>query len=107
MRTIQYDIFPAVGSGTTRTTGTVQDLVLMIPGFLSEQVIPPWTIFNEVLRRGRSDAGMKVDASGSHLSSACKSMKKLSLGCPRPPALRIDNLSRPRGSVHTATGPSG
>ena len=39
---------PAIGPGTTRTSGTLKDLLVSIPYFLLSGLIPPLAVVNSV-----------------------------------------------------------
>jgi hypothetical protein len=59
MRQFKYTILPPVGNVQTHKHGTVKDLLFDAPYFFFEKdVIPPFEILNEFLRRGICDAGM-------------------------------------------------
>jgi hypothetical protein len=51
-------VFPAIGSGTIKQSGTLKDLLFEIPYLLTSGLIPPIHVFNDVLRTGFVDAGM-------------------------------------------------
>lgn len=58
MRTVAYKVLPGMGRGKSKREGTLQDLLESVPYFFLKGFIPPLTVVNEILRRGRADAGM-------------------------------------------------
>jgi hypothetical protein len=57
MRTITYEVLPAVGTGTAQKQGTLEVLFSDLYVYW-EELIPPLFILNQVLGRGIHDAGM-------------------------------------------------
>lgn len=58
MRTLEYEVLPAIGPGTVKESGTLKDLLFEIPYLLASGLIPPLRVLNELLRTGVHDAGM-------------------------------------------------
>lgn len=57
-----YEILPAMGSGTLKQHGTTKDLLKNIPYLFSSGIIPPEFVVNEILSKGKVDAGMSGGA---------------------------------------------
>jgi hypothetical protein len=58
MRKVEYELLPAMGSGTLKRSGSLKDLLLEIPNFRMFELMPPMRVLNAVLREGVADAGM-------------------------------------------------
>src|SRR6185503_17549863 len=58
LKTVDFEILPATGPGSRKVAGSVRDLVLAIPYFMNQGLIPPRNALNSVLRTGKVDAGM-------------------------------------------------
>ena len=46
------------GGGSAEVSGTVVDLLDAVPYLFAAQLIPPWHVLNDLLRKGVADAGM-------------------------------------------------
>jgi hypothetical protein len=57
MRTVRFEVLPAVGDETVRE-GTLSDFLETVPTVLQFGVIPPLHVLNDLLQRGSIDAGM-------------------------------------------------
>lgn len=57
MRELTFVVEPGVGPGEVPQRGSLADLVLALP-YVAMDAIPPRRVLNDVLRRGRLDAGM-------------------------------------------------
>ena len=57
-----YEILPAMGTGTLKQQGNTKDLLKNIPYLLSSGIIPPEFVVNEILSKGKVDAGMSGGA---------------------------------------------
>jgi hypothetical protein len=60
MRNVSFSIFPAIGprDSLERQQGTLVDLLQAMPGLRSADIVPPLDIVNDMLSKGREDAGM-------------------------------------------------
>ena len=58
MRTIRFEVLPAVGDATGPREGTLSDFLETVPTVLQFGVIPPLHVLNDLLQRGSIDAGM-------------------------------------------------
>ena len=57
MQSIKYVVLGGVG-GEFERQGTVADLLMAVPYLLMSRIIPPLPVTNDLLMRGRVDAGM-------------------------------------------------
>jgi hypothetical protein len=58
MRTVRFEVLPAVGDETVSREGTLSDFLETVPTVLQFGVIPPLHVLNDLLQRGSIDAGM-------------------------------------------------
>lgn len=57
-----FEILPATGPGTIKQHGDTTDLLQSIPYLLTSGIIPPEIVMNEILSKGKVDAGMSGGA---------------------------------------------
>jgi hypothetical protein len=58
MRTVRFEVLPAVSDETALREGTLADFLESVPTVLQFGVIPPLHVLNNLLQRGSIDAGM-------------------------------------------------
>jgi len=61
-RTLRFKYIPPIGFRRVSARGTLLDLIQAIPYLSAGNLIPPLRVLNDVLRRGRRDAGMSGGA---------------------------------------------